>query len=79
MKDKIKKFATVTIPGLLITGGTCFAEGTGSTGSTVTTAITEAATSVKGDATTVIAAAVGVGVIFWGAKVLWRNFKSMAK
>lgn len=77
MKDKIKKVATVTIPGLLITGGTCFAEGT--TGNTVTTAITEAATSVKGDATTVIAAAVGVGIVFWGAKVLWRNFKSMAK
>lgn len=45
----------------------------------VVTAINEAVTSVSGDAATVIGAAVGLGVIFWGAKVLWSKFKSMAK
>lgn len=47
--------------------------------SAVVTAIQSAVTSVKGDATTVIGAAVGLGVVFWGAKVLWGKFKSMAK
>lgn len=45
----------------------------------VVTAITEAATNVKTDAGSIIAAAVGVGIVFWGAKVLWSKFKSMAK
>lgn len=51
------------------------AEGT----SAVVTAIQEAVTSVGGDAAVVIAAAVGLGITFWGAKVLWSKFKSMAK
>jgi divalent metal cation (Fe/Co/Zn/Cd) transporter len=45
----------------------------------VTGIITDAANSVKSDAGTFIAAAIGLGVIFWGAKVLWGKFKSMAK
>lgn len=45
----------------------------------VVTSITEAATGVKTDAGPVIAAAIGVGIVFWGAKVLWTKFKSMAK
>lgn len=45
----------------------------------VTSIINEAANSVKSDAATVIAAAIGLGVVFWGAKVLWGKFKSMAK
>ena len=51
------------------------AEGT----SAVVTAIQEAVTSVGGDAAVIIAAAVGLGITFWGAKVLWSKFKSMAK
>lgn len=47
--------------------------------SAVVTAINSAVTSVKGDAVTVIGAAVGLGVVFWGAKVLWGKFKGMAK
>lgn len=46
--------------------------------SPVITAITNAATQLTTDASTVIGAAVGVGVIFFGAKVLWGKFKSMA-
>lgn len=45
----------------------------------VVSAINSAVTSVKGDAVTVIGAAVGLGVVFWGAKVLWAKFKGMAK
>ena len=44
----------------------------------VVSAINTAVTSVKGDAVTVIGAAVGLGVVFWGAKVLWKKFKDMA-
>lgn len=44
----------------------------------VITAINEAATSLTSDAGTVIAAGIGIGVVFFGAKLLWRKFKSMA-
>lgn len=46
--------------------------------SPVITAITSAATSLTSDAGTVIASAIGLSVIFFGAKLLWRKFKSMA-
>ena len=52
---------------------------TGDGTSAVVSAINSAVTSVKGDAVTVIGAAVGLGVVFWGAKVLWGKFKGMAK
>ena len=44
----------------------------------VVTAIT-AAESVKTDALTVIGVAIGVGIVFWAARVLWSKFKGMAK
>ena len=47
--------------------------------SAIITAITSAADSLKGDAASVISAAVGIGVVFFGAKLLWSKFKSMAK
>ena len=47
--------------------------------SAIVTAITEAATSLQGDAATVIGSAVALGLVFWGAKVLWSKFKGMAK
>lgn len=47
--------------------------------SAVVSAIESAATSLQGDATTVIASAIGIGVIFFGAKLLWGKFKSMAR
>ncbi|MFQ8995167.1 MAG: hypothetical protein ACLR6L_03515 [Agathobaculum sp.] len=43
----------------------------------VMTAINQAASSVKSDSAAVIAAGIGLGVIFWGARVLWRNFRSL--
>ena len=45
----------------------------------VLTAIKGAATSVTADAGPIIIAAIGVGIVFWGAKVLWGKFKGMAK
>ena len=53
------------------------AEATGS--SSVVKIISAAATGLKTDALSVIAAGVGIGVVFWGAKVLWSKFKGMAK
>jgi len=47
--------------------------------SAVVTAINSGVTSVTGDASVVIGAAVGLGVVFWGAKILWSKFKAMAK
>jgi len=45
----------------------------------VVTAIQAGVTSVTADAAPVITAAVGLGVVFWGAKLLWSKFKAMAK
>ena len=47
--------------------------------SSVTGIIETAAETFKGDALKVIAAAVSLGVIFFGAKLLWSQFKSMAR
>lgn len=46
---------------------------------TVVSAITDAVSSLNGDAITIIGAAVGLGAVFFGAKLLWGKFKSMAK
>lgn len=82
LKEKGKKALFCASFGFttLATGLTAFAEtGAGEGSGIVTSAITEAVTSVKGDAATVIGAAVGLGAIFWGAQVLWSKFKAMAK
>lgn len=47
--------------------------------SAVVSAIQSAVTSVTADATPVIASAIGLGMVFWGAKLLISKFKSMAK
>lgn len=47
--------------------------------SAIVSAINDASTSLLGDASTVIASAVGIGVVFFGAKLLWSKFKSMAR
>jgi len=46
--------------------------------SPIINAITSAATNLQADAGTVISSAIGLGVVFFGAKLLWRKFKSMA-
>ena len=52
-------------------------EADGST--SVVSIISNAVTGLKTDAMSVIGAAIGLGVVFWGAKVLWGKFKGMAK
>ena len=47
--------------------------------SLIVDAVTQAVSTVSTDAVVVIGAAVGLGAIFWGAKVLWGKFKGMAK
>lgn len=54
-------------------------ESSTSTMSSVVSAITDATADLGTQAITLIGAAVGLGVIFWGAKLLWTKFKSMAK
>ena len=45
----------------------------------VTEAIGTEVASLKTDAGVVIASAVGLGLVFWGAKLLFGKFKGMAK
>ena len=51
----------------------------GTTVEAITTILEGAGTDLLAQATPVITAAIGVGVVFWGAKVLWSKFKGMAK
>jgi len=44
----------------------------------VVTAITGQASSLTSDAAPVIAAAIGLSALFFGAKLLWRKFRGMA-
>lgn len=81
-REKVKAFISKNvekagvIAAVLLAGSTsAFASGTGLGG--VTTAIEGATGDVKGEAVKVIAAALGVGIVFWGAKKLWRSFKSL--
>lgn len=54
-------------------------EAAGSTMTGITTAITTATADLGAEGLKIITAAVGIGVIFWGGKLLWTKFKSMAK
>lgn len=76
----MKRFKTALLTGTalsMLTMGSAFAENAGLTAAG--TAITAAGTDAVTAAGPVIAGAVGVGVVFWGAKLLWNKFKSMAK
>lgn len=76
----MKRFRTALLTGTALsalTVGSAFADNAGLTAAG--TAITTAGTDAVAAAAPVIAGAVGVGVVFWGAKLLWSKFKSMAK
>jgi len=45
----------------------------------IMTAITEAGTDLLTSASPVIIAAISVGVVLWGAKLVWGKCKGMAK
>lgn len=80
--EKVKEFAKrhadkVALTGamLLASAPSAFASGNGL--AEVTTAIEGAAGGLKTEAPKIISAALGVGVIFWGAKKAWRHFKGI--
>lgn len=87
--NKIKSFfrrkgaqvgtALVAVTSVLPMAGASGSESPEVATSGVVTAITTAAESVKTDALTVIGVAIGVGIVFWAARVLWSKFKGMAK
>lgn len=87
--NKIKSFfrrkgaqvgtALVAVTSVLPMAGAAGSEPPTVSTSGVVTAITTAAESVKTDALTVIGVAVGVGIVFWSARVLWSKFRGMAK
>lgn len=78
MFEKMKK----VLPGIFTSVGFLTligASAEGSSNSGVLEAITTNVSSLKTDAVAVIGAAVTLAFVFWGAKLLIRNFKSMAK
>lgn len=83
MKDSLKNKMYAGMAGLTVAALPILAhadEGGGGGGlASVETAITKAAADVTTSGGKVIASAVGVGIIFWGAKLVWGKFKSMAK
>lgn len=78
MSGKLKKLvAGLSALGItLATGITAFAS---DGGTIISDAIGNAVEGLKSEAGIVIGSAVGLGIIFWGAKLLWSRFKSMAK
>lgn len=51
----------------------------GSALSNVVKSITDASSDVTTQGIAVIGVAVGIGILFWAAKLIWGKFKSMAK
>lgn len=51
----------------------------GSALSKVVESITTASSDVTTQGIAVIGVAVGIGILFWAAKLIWGKFKSMAK
>ena len=78
LREKGMQVGTAAAPAVMCAAGAVDgAEASGS--SSVVKIISDAASGLKTDALSVIAAGVGIGVVFWGAKVLWSKFKGMAK
>lgn len=77
--DKLKRTLMVGLPVSALATFSAFAvDETG--GATSAMAIIEAQiTQLTGDAGKIIAGALGISVLFFGAKFLWSKFKSMAK
>lgn len=46
---------------------------------TIVTAIQTASASLLADSGPIITSGIGIGVVFFGAKLLWSKFKSMAR
>lgn len=77
-ENKYKLSLAATTLGGLMYGMPVHAQ-SGGGATIVSSAIETAVGSVTSEASKVIAGAVGLGAIFWGAQVLWTKFKSMAK
>ena len=72
-------YGLMTTTGIItaLTAGQAFADNAGL--DAAGTAIATASADVLAAATPVITGAIGLGIVFWGAKLLWGKFKSMAK
>lgn len=80
MKEKLQKLAlggSVITGTILATSLTPFAAG--ESGTDVSSIITTATSGVIADSKVVISSALSIGVVFFGAKLLWSKFKSMAR
>lgn len=77
MKRNLKIALTTGAMFILACGSAFAAENPGLTAAG--TAITTAGTDLVASAAPVISGGIGVGVVFWGAKLLWGKFRGMAK
>lgn len=80
MKNLKKKFSllllTASLSALSVVNS--FASSDAPNFSEVTTAISGAGTSVMSEGIKVIGAALSLGVLFWGAQLLWSKFRTMS-
>lgn len=71
--------ASIGIVTLLPTGIVVFAEEGDTDFNFISSAINTATKGLKSEAAVVIGSGIALGLVFWGAKLLWGKFKSMAK
>ena len=79
MKEKMKRALIIATPLALSVASCAGAVDGDSSSSTVMSIIQQQITSLTSDAGTVIAGAIGISVLFFGAKFLWSKFRSMSK
>lgn len=80
LKNKLLVGVGATLPSLTLAIPAFAAEGDVTAGTNpVVSAIESAVTSLTASSLPVIASAVSLGMVFFGAKLLWSKFKSMAK
>lgn len=77
--DKLRRISTLALPIATIASVGAFAVGETTTSSSAMSIIQAQITSLTSDAGVVIAGALGISVLFFGAKFLWTKFKSMSK
>lgn len=80
MNEKMKKVGYAVATGVTsaVLPFISFADGESGGLTAVSTAITKAGSDVVTAAGPIVTSAVGVGIVFWGAKVIWRKFKEIA-
>lgn len=78
MKRNLKIALTTGVMSVLACGS-AFAADANSGIAAASSAITAAGTDLLASAAPIITSGIGIGLTFWGGKLLWSKFRSMAK